>query len=205
VRHPIGAAARRSSRRRSALLRASGSGTLRILLPFVTNTDELQQVRELIRATARDIGAPPDVPVGAMIEVPAAALTVDQLARHADFLSVGTNDLIQYTLAVDRTDERLAGHYEPAAPAVLRLLRTAAVAARRAKTPISVCGEMAADPLMVALLVGMGFRAFSMAFRGAADRQAEAARDRHHGSGRDCAAGVARGSRRTPCGRCSRR
>ena len=146
-----------------ALLRASSSGALRILLPFVTNTDELQQVRELIRATARDIGAPPDVPVGAMIEVPAAALTVDQLARHADFLSVGTNDLIQYTLAVDRTDERLAGHYEPAAPAVLRLLRTAAVAARRAKTPISVCGEMAADPLMVALLVGMGFRAFSMA------------------------------------------
>lgn len=144
-------------------MRASSSGALRILLPFVTNTDELQQVRELIRATARDIGAPPDVPVGAMIEVPAAALTVDQLARHADFLSVGTNDLIQYTLAVDRTDERLAGHYEPAAPAVLRLLRTAAVAARRAKTPISVCGEMAADPLMVALLVGMGFRAFSMA------------------------------------------
>ena len=103
------------------------------------------------------------IPVGAMIEVPAAALTVDQLARHADFLSVGTNDLIQYTLAVDRTDERLAGHYEPAAPAVLRLLRAISVGARRAKTPISVCGEMAADPVLVALLVGMGFRGFSMA------------------------------------------
>ena len=102
------------------------------------------------------------VPVGAMIEVPAAALTVDQLARHADFLSVGTNDLIQYTLAVDRTDERLAGHYEPAAPAVLRLLRTVAVAGRRANIDLAVCGEMAADPLLVALLVGLGFRAFSM-------------------------------------------
>jgi phosphotransferase system enzyme I (PtsI) len=88
---------------------------------------------------------------------------VDQLARHVNFLSVGTNDLIQYTLAVDRTDERLSGHYEPAAPAVLRLLRTAVVAARRAQRPISVCGEMASDPVMVALLVGMGFRSFSMA------------------------------------------
>ncbi len=98
-----------------------------------------------------------------MIEVPAAALTVDQIARHADFLSVGTNDLIQYTLAVDRTDERLAGHYEPTAPAVLRLLRGVAVAARRAGCPLSVCGEMAADPALVGLLVGLGFREFSMA------------------------------------------
>jgi quercetin dioxygenase-like cupin family protein len=146
-----------------ALLRASPSGTLRILLPFVTNADELQQAREVISATAREVGVDDRVPLGAMIEVPAAALTVDQLARHVDFLSVGTNDLIQYTLAVDRTDERLSGHYEPAAPAVLRLLRTAVVAARRAQTPISVCGEMASDPIMVALLVGMGFRSFSMA------------------------------------------
>jgi phosphotransferase system enzyme I (PtsI) len=87
---------------------------------------------------------------------------VDQLAAHADFLSVGTNDLIQYTLAIDRTDERLAGHYEPASPAVLRLLRGIAVAGRRARMDLSVCGEMAADPLLVALLVGLGFRTFSM-------------------------------------------
>ena len=78
------------------------------------------------------------------------------------FLSVGTNDLIQYTLAVDRTDERLAGHYEPMAPAVLRLLRLVAVGARGENRPLSVCGEMAADPLLVALLVGLGFRRFSM-------------------------------------------
>src|SRR5512134_4086478 len=107
----------------------SGSGcrcALRILLPFATSSEELRQVRGLIEGVARAAGVPATAPVGAMIEVPAAALTVDQLARHADFLSVGTNDLIQYTLAIDRTDERLAGHYQPASPAVLRLLRTIA-------------------------------------------------------------------------------
>jgi phosphoenolpyruvate-protein phosphotransferase (PTS system enzyme I) len=145
-----------------ALLRAAPAGTLRILLPFVTSSDELRQARELIDEIRREVGATA-VPVGAMIEVPAAALTVDHLAAHADFLSVGTNDLIQYTLAIDRTDERLAGHYEPAEPAVLRLLRMIAVAARRASCPLSVCGEMAADPLLVALLVGFGFRTLSMA------------------------------------------
>ena len=146
-----------------ALLRAAPSGELRILLPFVTSVDELRAALQIIEATARDLGGAPIVPVGAMIEVPAAALTVDQLALEADFLSVGTNDLIQYTLAVDRTDERLAGYYAPGTPAVLRLLRGAAIAARRAKRPLSICGEMAADPVLVAVLVGLGFRSFSMA------------------------------------------
>ena len=146
-----------------ALLRAAPAGDLRILLPFVTSVDELRAARQIIQATARELGDAPMVPVGAMIEVPAAALTVDQLALEADFLSVGTNDLSQYTLAVDRTDERLAGYYAPGTPAVLRLLRGAAIAARRAKRPLSICGEMAADPVMVAVLVGLGFRSFSMA------------------------------------------
>ena len=145
-----------------ALLRAADAGTLRILLPFVSSSAEMQRARNLIDEIRREMGVDVQVPIGAMIEVPAAALTVDHLARCADFLSVGTNDLIQYTLAVDRTDERLAGHYEPAAPAVLRLLRTIAGAARRAGCQLSVCGEMAADPLLVALLVGLGFRSFSM-------------------------------------------
>jgi phosphotransferase system enzyme I (PtsI) len=145
-----------------ALFRAAGAGTLRILLPFVTSADELRLARVFIEEIRREVGGDERVPIGAMIEVPAAALTVDQLATCADFLSVGTNDLIQYTLAVDRTDERLAGHYEPAAPAVLRLLRGVAIAGRRARCDLAVCGEMAADPLLVGLLVGLGFRSFSM-------------------------------------------
>jgi phosphotransferase system enzyme I (PtsI) len=153
----------RFGRQIRALGQAADTGDLRVLLPFVTSADELGQVRARIDAILREAGIPRAPAIGAMIEVPAAALTVDRLAAHADFFSVGTNDLIQYTLAVDRTDERLAGHYEPAAPAVLRLLRGVAVAARRAGRPASVCGEMAGDPLFVALLVGLGFRSFSMA------------------------------------------
>ena len=148
-----------------ALIRASSSGTLRILLPFVTSADEMRAARRMIVEIAREAGLAAElagIPIGAMIEVPAAALTTDALARDADFLSVGTNDLIQYTLAVDRTDERLVGHYEPMAPAVLRLLRLIAVGARAEKRPLSVCGEMAADPLLVVLMVGLGFRQFSM-------------------------------------------
>jgi phosphotransferase system enzyme I (PtsI) len=146
-----------------ALLRASAHGQLRILLPFVTSDQELKQMRASIDAACRQLGIRQSVPIGAMIEVPAAALTVDLLARHADFLSVGTNDLIQYTLAVDRSDERVASYYEPASPAVLRLLRTIADEAARTPCPVSVCGEIAADPALVGLLVGLGFRSFSMA------------------------------------------
>lgn len=148
-----------------ALIKASTAGTLRILLPFVTSAEEMREARRMIVEIARDAGLSElaaGIPVGAMIEVPGAALTTDALAQDADFLSVGTNDLIQYTLAIDRTDERLAGHYEPMAPAVLRLLRLIAVGARGENRPLSVCGEMAADPLLVTLLVGLGFRQFSM-------------------------------------------
>lgn len=145
-----------------ALLRAAPAGNLRILLPFVTSAAEARQARALIADIARDIPAEVPVPIGAMIEVPAAALMAERIAAEVDFLSVGTNDLIQYTLAIDRTDERLSGHYEPREPSVLRLLRMIASAGRRTGKDLSVCGEMAADPLMVALLVGLGFRAFSM-------------------------------------------
>jgi phosphotransferase system enzyme I (PtsI) len=150
-----------------ALLRSADAGHLLILLPFVTSAEEMREARRMIAEIARAAGLEavlPSVPIGAMIEVPSAALTTDALARAADFLSVGTNDLIQYTLAVDRTDERLAGHYEPMAPAVLRLLRLVAVGARTATAGdvLSVCGEMAADPLLVTLLIGLGFRRFSM-------------------------------------------
>jgi phosphotransferase system enzyme I (PtsI) len=128
----------------------------------VTSVDQIRQARAAIADAIRETGVSADVPVGVMIEVPAAALTVDLLAGEADFLSVGTNDLIQYTLAVDRADERVAGFYEPCAPAVLRLLRLIAEQAGRAGCGLSVCGEMAADPQLAAVLVGLGFREFSM-------------------------------------------
>ena len=98
-----------------------------------------------------------------MIEVPSAAVTADLLAEHADFFSIGTNDLIQYRLAVDRTDDRVSNLYEPLHPAIVRMLRMVSRAARRRGIPVSVCGEMAADPVVLALLVGLGLTEFSMA------------------------------------------
>jgi phosphotransferase system enzyme I (PtsI) len=102
------------------------------------------------------------VPIGVMIEVPSAALTADLLAAEADFFAIGTNDLIQYCLAVDRTDDRVSSLYEPLHPAILRMLRGVARAGRRRGIRVSVCGEMAADPVLLAMLVGLGITEFSM-------------------------------------------
>lgn len=149
-----------------ALLRAAVHGPLRIMFPFVTGVEELRAARAAVAQAAealRTRGIPaPDVPVGIMIEVPSAALTIDLLASEADFVSIGTNDLIQYTLAVDRTDERVSGMYAPLHPAILRVLRHVARGARRGGLPVSVCGEMAADPVLLPLLTGLGLREFSM-------------------------------------------
>jgi phosphotransferase system enzyme I (PtsI) len=105
---------------------------------------------------------PPDVAVGAMVEVPAAALTADLLARECQFLSVGTNDLIQYCLAADRIDGRVSHLYEPLHPAVLRMLRFAVRVARKRRRALALCGEMAADPRLLPLLIGLGIREVSM-------------------------------------------
>ena len=150
-----------------ALLRAAMHGPLRIMFPFVSGLEELRAARAaVVRAaeTLRSRGETvPPVPIGVMIEVPSAALTADLLAEEADFFSIGTNDLIQYCLAVDRIDDRVSSLYEPLHPAIVRTLRLVARAAKRRGIPVSVCGEMAADPVILTLLVGLGLTEFSMA------------------------------------------
>jgi phosphotransferase system enzyme I (PtsI) len=150
-----------------ALLRAAAHGPLRIMFPFVSGLEEFRAARvEVARAAetlrARGESVPP-VPLGVMIEVPSAALTADLLAKDADFFSIGTNDLIQYCLAVDRIDDRVSRLYEPLHPAIIRIVRLVARVGRRARVPVAVCGEMAADPALLTLLVGLGLREFSMA------------------------------------------
>jgi len=153
-----------------AMLRAAVHGDLRIMVPLVNTGTEIETVRELL-AMAQDHLESEDLPfersieVGAMIETPAAALAAPGLATHADFLSIGTNDLVQYTLAVDRTNTRLAHLFDPFHPAVLRQISLVAEAGRAAGVEVSACGEMATRPLGVLLLLGLGVDVLSVAWR----------------------------------------
>ncbi len=152
----------------SAILRASAFGPVRILLPMVCTVDEIKQVRRIlarVAATLKRKGikiADPLPPLGIMIEIPGAALAADALAQESDFFALGTNDLTQYTLAIDRTDEQVAYLYNPLHPAVLRLIQFTAEAASAARIPVSVCGEMAGDERMTPILLGFGITELSM-------------------------------------------
>jgi len=165
-----------------ALLRASPYGQLRVMFPFVTGVEEIRQARGIMREVGSELDLPMP-PVGAMVEVPAAALAADLLAPEVDFLTIGTNDLIQYCLAVDRTDDRLSDLYEPLHPSVLRLIRLVRRAAARHRIPVSLCGEMASDPALLSLLVGLGLREFSMTPAAIAMAR-QAVRDLHAGEAR---------------------
>jgi phosphoenolpyruvate-protein phosphotransferase (PTS system enzyme I) len=150
-----------------AILRASVRGNVRILVPMITEIEEIHEARSLfeeVKDGLRRDGVPFDgkVPFGAMIEVPAAAALMDHLAKELDFLSIGTNDLIQYYLAVDRSNEFVSYLYKPLHPGVLRLIRYVIKTAEAAGKDVAVCGEMAADPLSALVLLGFGLRNFSM-------------------------------------------
>lgn len=150
-----------------AVLRAAADRRLELMLPLVTRVEEVLDSRELLLEEALNLSregvrAAATVPVGVMIETPAAALLADDLAKHSAFFSVGTNDLVQYTLAVDRGNARLADRFSSHHPAVVRQLRAVIEAGTRAGIGVSVCGEMASDPLSVVLLIGLGYRTLSV-------------------------------------------
>lgn len=150
-----------------AILRASAHGSIRLMIPMLSNMQETGQVLEMIDEIKMELGNQgvefdEDIPVGAMIEVPAAAICADIFAGQLDFLSIGTNDLIQYTIAIDRVDDEVSYLYEPLHPAVLRLIRMTIDAGDRANIPVAMCGEMAGDIKFTQLLLALGLREFSV-------------------------------------------
>jgi len=150
-----------------AILRASAYGRVKVLFPMISSLEEIRQVRELWKGTQKElrlqgIAFDERVPFGIMIEVPSVAILADRLMEELDFVSIGTNDLIQYTLAVDRNNDLVNTLYQPLHPAVLRLVRRVIEAGQRANKPVALCGEMAGNPQYIPLLVGMGLLDLSM-------------------------------------------
>ena len=150
-----------------AALRAAVLGDLRIMFPLISTLLEFRQAKMVLSDVVEDLeeqGVPfrRDVPVGMMVEVPAAAIMAEEFAREVDFFSLGTNDLIQYTLAVDRGDQAVSGLYRSGDPSILRLIQMVVAAAQNNNISVSVCGQMSSDPMFIPLLVGLGLRQFSV-------------------------------------------
>jgi len=150
-----------------AIVRASALGPVRLMIPMLSSISEARLVVANIRSVQQELGEAgidfdPDMPIGGMIEVPAAAICADAFARHLDFFSIGTNDLIQYTLAIDRGNDAVSYLYDPLNPAVLRLISMTLDAGKAASIPVAMCGEMAGDPRYTRLLLGLGLREFSV-------------------------------------------
>ncbi|MES9968377.1 MAG: phosphoenolpyruvate--protein phosphotransferase, partial [Sedimenticola sp.] len=150
-----------------AILRASAFGPIRIMIPMISNLQEVRELKQLVQEamnslTREGIGFDADIPIGGMIEIPAAALAANAFARELDFLSIGTNDLIQYTIAIDRVDDEVNYLFDPLHPSVLRLIQMVIDAGHAHDIPVSMCGEMAGDPKYIPLLLGMGLKMFSM-------------------------------------------
>jgi phosphotransferase system enzyme I (PtsI) len=151
-----------------AILRASAFGRVRMMYPMISGVDELARANAILEEAKeelrkRKVEFDEKMEVGSMIEIPSAAATVDLLARHCQFFSIGTNDLIQYLLAIDRGNDRIAHLYEPTHPAVLRTIKSVVDDAHRRHLPVAVCGEMAGDPIFAPLLLGLGIDELSMA------------------------------------------